>query len=60
MLTSTKWSPNNKEYGALVFILGSMLVSIGAVIISAPIGIAIAILTTIFRLNLGQRFYDRF
>ncbi|PVE69529.1 phosphate ABC transporter permease subunit PstC [Priestia megaterium] len=43
MLTSTKWSPNNKEYGALVFILGSMLVSIGAVIISAPIGIAIAI-----------------
>ncbi|WP_400244094.1 phosphate ABC transporter permease subunit PstC [Niallia sp. JL1B1071] len=46
MLTSTKWAPNTTgdgSYGALVFIGGSTIVSLGAVLISTPIGIALAI-----------------
>lgn len=46
MLFSPEWSPNdaqNPKYGALKFITGSILVSIGAVIIAAPIAIALAI-----------------
>jgi phosphate transport system permease protein len=46
MFTSTKWAPNNTgdgSYGALVFIGGSAAASIGAVIISTPIAIALAI-----------------
>ena len=39
MLTSTKWNPNADQgsFGALIFIVGSTVVSLGAVIISAPI-----------------------
>lgn len=46
MLFSKIWSPNdaqNPRYGALIFIAGSIIVSIGAVIIAAPIAIALAI-----------------
>ncbi|MFF2876115.1 phosphate ABC transporter permease subunit PstC [Gottfriedia sp. NPDC057991] len=46
MIFSPDWSPNdaqNPSYGALKFITGSIVVSIGAVIIAAPIAIALAI-----------------
>ncbi|PFH91332.1 phosphate ABC transporter permease subunit PstC [Bacillus sp. AFS088145] len=46
MLFSPGWSPNdaqNPRFGALIFITGSIVVSIGAVIIAAPIAIALAI-----------------
>ncbi|ODG92656.1 MULTISPECIES: phosphate ABC transporter permease subunit PstC [Bacillaceae] len=46
MLFSPNWSPNdaqNPRFGALKFITGSIVVSIGAVIIAAPIAIALAI-----------------
>jgi phosphate transport system permease protein len=44
-LFSTAWSPDNEpaRYGALIFIAGSTLVSLGAVILSAPISVALAI-----------------
>ncbi|MBU5484969.1 phosphate ABC transporter permease subunit PstC [Clostridium sp. MSJ-11] len=42
---SSKWSPeaDTPQFGTLIFIVGSTLVSIGAVIISAPISIALAV-----------------
>jgi len=44
-LFSTAWSPDSEpaRYGAFIFIAGSTLVSLGAVIISAPISVALAI-----------------
>ena len=41
----SQWSPDgdNPKLGTLIFIVGSTFVSIGAVIISAPISIALAI-----------------
>ncbi|WP_026692950.1 phosphate ABC transporter permease subunit PstC [Peribacillus kribbensis] len=56
MLSSVHWSPGNKSYGALVFIAGSTAVSLGAVIIAAPIGIAIAI----FNNHIAPRFGSKF
>ncbi|KAB7670611.1 phosphate ABC transporter permease subunit PstC [Bacillus sp. B1-b2] len=55
MLTSTNWSPKDGSYGALVFIGGSTIVSIGAVLISTPIGIALAI----FMNHISPRFGAR-
>jgi phosphate transport system permease protein len=45
MLFSTEWKPSDShpKYGAVIFIVGSMLVSIGAVLLSTPIAIALAI-----------------
>jgi phosphate transport system permease protein len=46
MLFSPNWNPNdaqNPRFGALKFITGSIIVSIGAVIIAGPIAIALAI-----------------
>ena len=43
MLTTTNWNPSEGKYGALIFIVGSILVSLGAILISAPIAIALAI-----------------
>ena len=43
MLTTTNWNPSEGKYGALIFIIGSILVSLGAILISAPIAIALAI-----------------
>jgi len=44
-LFSTVWKPEGspKSFGALIFIAGSTLVSVGAVILSAPISVALAI-----------------
>ncbi|MBB3867451.1 phosphate ABC transporter permease subunit PstC [Parageobacillus toebii NBRC 107807] len=45
MLFSTEWRPSDSQpkYGAVIFIVGSTLVSIGAVLLSMPIAIALAI-----------------
>jgi phosphate transport system permease protein len=45
MLLSTEWKPGDShpKYGAVIFIVGSTLVSIGAVLLSTPIAIALAI-----------------
>ncbi|MFX3623604.1 MAG: phosphate ABC transporter permease subunit PstC [Ectobacillus sp.] len=57
MLTSTVWSPNSEEpkFGAVIFIVGSTLVSIGAVIISAPIGLALAIFMNLISPKFGNK-----
>lgn len=40
-----KWDPQGKtpSYGALIFIVGSTAAAVGAVIISAPISVALAV-----------------
>jgi phosphate transport system permease protein len=45
MLFSTRWDPDgtSPSYGAAIFIVGSVLVSLGAVIVSAPLALALAI-----------------
>ena len=43
-LTGTKWKPGNDIYGILPFIMGSIYVTAGAIVIGVPI----AILTSIF------------
>ncbi|MFP3122133.1 phosphate ABC transporter permease subunit PstC [Ectobacillus funiculus] len=57
MLTSTKWNPNSEQpaFGALIFIVGSMVVSIGAVLISAPIAIGLAIFMNLISPKFGNR-----
>ncbi len=60
MITSTNWSPNDpekKSYGALIFIVGSTLVSIGATIISTPIALGIAIFNNYISPKFGSTFY---
>ena len=42
-LTGTDWRPNNDIYGILPMIIGSILTTIGALIIGAPIGILSAV-----------------
>lgn len=42
-LTGIEWRPNNDIYGILPMILGSVLTTIGALIIGAPIGILSAV-----------------
>ena len=57
-LFSSSWSPDSDapRFGALVFIVGSTLVSLGAVIISAPIAIALALFSNFISPKLGNRF----
>ncbi|MGQ0417414.1 phosphate ABC transporter permease subunit PstC, partial [Bacillus sp. HC-TM] len=57
MLTSTKWNPNADQgsFGALIFIVGSTVVSLGAVIISAPIAIALAIFMNLISPKFGNK-----
>jgi phosphate transport system permease protein len=45
MLFSAEWKPSDShpKYGAVIFIVGSTLVSVGAVLLSMPIAIALAI-----------------
>ena len=42
-LTGIEWRPNNDIYGILPMIVGSVLTTIGALIIGAPIGILSAV-----------------
>jgi phosphate transport system permease protein len=45
MLFSAEWKPSDShpKYGTVIFIVGSTLVSVGAVLLSTPIAIALAI-----------------
>lgn len=56
-LFSTNWSPDKDvpKFGALNFIAGSTFVSIGAVILSAPISIALAIFINYISPKLGEK-----
>ncbi len=55
-LFGTRWNPSGDvpQYGALVFILGSTFISVGAVIISAPIAIALAIFMNLISSKIGK------
>ena len=57
VLLGLNWKPdaNTPKYGALVFILGSTFVSVGAVIISAPIAIALAIFMNLISSKFGKK-----
>ncbi len=56
-LFSSKWKPDadNPQFGARIFIVGSTLVSIGAVLISAPISVALAIFMNNISPRLGKK-----
>ena len=57
-LFTSNWNPgekNSPSFGALAFILGSTFVSVGAVIISAPIGIALAIFVNVISKGIGNK-----
>jgi phosphate transport system permease protein len=57
MLFSTEWAPNDShpKYGAVIFIVGSTLVSLGAVILSAPVAIALAIFVNYISPKFGSK-----
>ena len=57
-LFTNNWKPNKggePSFGALAFILGSTLVSIGAVILSAPIAVALAIFVNVISSKFGKK-----
>lgn len=56
-LFSTNWSPDldQPKFGAAVFIVGSTLVSVGAVVISAPIAVALAIFMNVISPKIGKK-----
>lgn len=60
-LFSTNWSPDaaaengGPQFGSLIFITASILVSIGAVIISAPLAIALSIFMNLISPKLGTK-----
>ena len=56
-LFSTVWKPDASvpQFGALIFIVGSTVVSIGAVLISAPISVALAIFMNLISPKLGAK-----
>lgn len=58
-LTSTNWAPgaSKPQFGALIFIIGSTLVSIGAVILSTPVSIAIAIFINFISPKMGEKVF---
>ncbi|OIK12831.1 phosphate ABC transporter permease subunit PstC [Bacillus sp. MUM 13] len=58
MLTSKNWSPNDpkdKSYGALIFIMGSAFVSIGAVVLSTPVAIGLAVFNNYIAPKFGSK-----
>jgi phosphate transport system permease protein len=55
IFTSTKWAPNDGSFGAVIFIVGSTAVSLGAVIISAPIAIALAVFMNLISPKFGNK-----
>jgi phosphate transport system permease protein len=56
-LFSTAWKPDAEpaKFGALIFIAGSTFVSLGAVILSAPISVALAIFMHYISPKFGQK-----
>ncbi|MBK1813802.1 phosphate ABC transporter permease subunit PstC [Clostridium sp. YIM B02505] len=57
-LFSTNWTPNadSPQFGALTLIAGSTAVSIGAVIVSTPIAISLAIFMNMISTKYGKKF----
>ncbi|PRR84124.1 phosphate ABC transporter permease subunit PstC [Clostridium vincentii] len=56
-LFSNNWKPSESQpsFGALAFIVGSTVISMGAVIISAPVAIALGIFVNVISKKLGQK-----
>ncbi len=56
-LFNSKWQPDaaNPQFGTAIFIAGSVAVSLGAVIISAPISIGLAIFMNLISPKLGRK-----
>ncbi|MFA6939404.1 MAG: phosphate ABC transporter permease subunit PstC [Clostridiaceae bacterium] len=56
-LLSSNWKPDAEipEFGSLIFILGSIFVSIGAIMIAAPVSIALAIFINFISPKLGKK-----
>lgn len=55
---SSNWNPDgeNPSFGSSIFIIGSILVSIGAILIATPISIALAIFMNHISPKLGKNF----
>lgn len=55
-LFSDNWNPNsdNPSFGTLAFIVGSTIVSIGAVLISTPVAIAIGLFVNVISNKIGN------
>lgn len=56
-LFKSNWAPSSDKptFGALPFILGSTFVSVGAVLISAPIAVSLAIFVNVIAKGLGNK-----
>jgi phosphate transport system permease protein len=56
-LFSNNWKPGKgtASFGALAFIVGSTLVSMGAVIISAPVAVALGVFVNVISKKLGNK-----
>ena len=56
-LTSSNWKMegDNQSYGALIFIVGSTLIALGAVIISTPLALALAIFMNMISPRIGEK-----
>ncbi|MDO5038138.1 phosphate ABC transporter permease subunit PstC [Clostridium sp.] len=56
-LFTNNWNPSGspKTFGAFAFILGSTLVSLGAVILSAPIAVALGIFVNVISKGFGEK-----
>jgi phosphate transport system permease protein len=52
---SMDWNPSKQQFGALSIILGSLFVTLGATIISAPLGIGAAIFMTEIAPSWGRK-----
>ncbi len=59
-LLTNNWKPGQEtaqsSFGALAFILGSTFVSIGAVMLSAPIAVSLAIFVNVISRGIGNKF----
>src|SRR5580704_7627774 len=42
LLTSTDWDPDKDSYGALVFVYGTLITSLIAILIAVPLGVGAA------------------
>ncbi len=54
-LFSKNWNPEEEKFGTLIYILGSTAVSIGAVIISTPLAIALAVFMNLISPRFGTK-----
>lgn len=54
-LFSRNWSPEDEKFGTSLYIMGSTVVSIGAVIISTPLAIALAVFMNLISPRFGSK-----